>query len=107
MYATLETYEEHDVGCPKRHVREDFKMLETPEGRRKKRNSVMRKYYNPNKPYEYLFDNRYNRYPFGIDYKSDQDPSRHLFSYPAPGSSTRVLYCDAPPNLWHLCDDDY
>lgn len=105
MYATLETYEEHDIGCSKHHVREDFKLLETPEGRRKKRNNMM--YYNPDKPYEYMFDNRYNRYPFGIDYQSDQDSSRHLFSYPMSDSTTRVLYCDAPPDLWRLCDDEY
>lgn len=119
MYATLETYDLHDPKCPHYHsggcgggVREGFEIMNpTPaEARRRARGGRGIdgcRPYDPSSPYRYMFDPRYNPYPYDPDYKVvDGDGKRHLFSYPSAGSTTRVLYCDAPPQMWEFCDDD-
>jgi hypothetical protein len=65
-------------------------------------------------PYRYMFDPHYNRFPYGPEYEvvdGEDDGKRYLnvpaYSYPASDSTTRVLYCDAPPKVWELCDDSY
>lgn len=155
MYATLETYEQHDIYCPMReHYEESMPKtsqrqrkltVDTPELRRKRRGGMgidsLRKTetregftpnpdrvrkpskerkdipckpYDPELPYRYMFDPRYNKYPYDPDYQvvdGEDYGQRYLnvpaYSYPASDSTTRVLYCDAPPKLWEFCDDAY
>lgn len=153
MYATLETYEQHDFHCPKYHTRENYEgdqpsphrqarrvFIDTPELRRKRRGgmgidslkpnirenftpqpNLLRKPQRPSckpydaaLPYRYMFDPHYNKYPYGPDYKvvdGEDDGKRFLnvpaYSYPDFDSTTRVMYCDAPPKIWELCDDSY
>lgn len=129
MYATLETYDLHDVQCPlRKQVKEGFELKEkdkknkkqlfvdSPDARRKRRggkgvdNDLS---YDPFLPYMYMFDPRhFNKFPYGQDYKvvdGEEDGKQYLnvYSYPSTGSSTRVMYCDAPPKLWEFCDDDF
>lgn len=146
MYATLETYEQHDPQCHQ-HTQENYeakqtrsnRKVDTPELRRKRRGGMgidsLRKTetredysqrkpekeavaacqpYDPSSPYRYMFDPKYNKWPYGPDYKvvdGEDDGRRYLnvpaYSYPASGSTTRVLYCDAPPKIWEFCDDSY
>jgi hypothetical protein len=125
MYATLETYDLHDEKCPHYRgggcgggvVREGFEVrpklkltTDTPEARRKRRSGKGIdgcRPYDPYNPYRFMFDSRYNPFPYDPDYKVD-DNGRHLniYSYPSSDSTTRVLYCDAPPHMWEFCDDD-
>lgn len=153
MYATLETYEQHDPQCPNDYpMRENYEevakprktpYVDTPELRRKRRGGrgidSLRKTdtrenypsshpdnkhkreeaaacqpYDPASPYRYMFDPHYNKWPYDPDYKvvdGGDDGWQYLnvpaYSYPDAGSSTRVLYCDAPPKIWELCDDAY
>ena len=162
MYATLETYDLHDLDCPKYYTRENYEgqepikprrkepIIDTPESRRKRRggmgidslkknqiregftpnpNMVQKPFkhkerkqkpeaackpYDPELPYRYMFDPHYNKYPYGPQYDvvdGEDDGKRYLnvpaYSYPASDSTTRVLYCDAPPKIWELCDDSY
>lgn len=115
MYATLETYDLHDRHC--RLVKEKFTLpKETSYERRRRQRGGMGidgcKPYDPSRPYRYMFDSRYNKYPYDPDYKlvdgkeTDQQ-YLNVFSYPSYNSSTRVKYCNAPPHVWQLCDDDY
>lgn len=131
MYATLGTYDLHDPKCSysetKEHfgeIREHFTpnpkivMIDTPELRRKRRGGRgidmhICQPYDPESPYRYMFDPHYNKYPYDPDYKvvdGEDDGKRYLnvptFSYPDAGSTTRVRYCDAPPKIWELCDDE-
>ena len=167
MYATIETYDQHDLHCPKYYSRENYEeqgehvkprqrqiMVDTPELRRKRRgglgiDSILKtetregftpnpklvrkpskqqkeikqqhakavaacQPYDPEQPYRCMFDPHYNRYPYGPQYEvvgGEDDGKRYLnvpaYSYPAPDSTTRVLYCDAPPKIRELCDDSY
>lgn len=160
MYASLETYDQHDVHCPQYYRRENFEepvphkarrstqpYIDTPELRRKRRGGMgidgirsrtktrenfkhipqktthqvqetakksSCQPYDASHPYRYMFDPHYNKYPYGPDYKlvdGEDEGKRYLnvpaYSYPDYGSSTRVMYCDAPPKLWELCDDSY
>lgn len=122
MYATLGSYsscpcshshEEHDV------VREgftnNFTKIDTPESRRKRRGGKGVdgcKPYDASQPYRYMFDPRYNRYPYDPNYTvvDGQDDGKQylnvVYSYPSSGSSTRVLYCDQAPEMWRFCDDE-
>lgn len=129
MYATLETYDLHDVKCPtmRKPVKEGFQLkdkdkkkkqlfIDSPDSRRKRRggkgldNDLT---YDPFLPYMYMFDPKhFNRYPYGQNYKvvdGEDDGKQYLnvYSYPSVGSSTRVLYCDAPSKLWEFCDDEF
>lgn len=130
MYATLETYDQHDPQCPRQsQIREGFTIqknerkkkeitIDTPASRRMKRNGkgidgLACKPYDASRPYQYMFDPHYNQYPYDPDYKvvDGGDDGRQylnlLFSYPSYESSTRVRYCNAPPEMWQFCDDDY
>jgi hypothetical protein len=165
MYATIETYDQHDLHCPNYYSRENYEeqqpvkprrkelMIDTPELRRKRRGGLgidsMKKHevregftphpnrvrkpstpktrkqqlhakaaacqpYDPELPYRYMFDPHYNKYPYGPQYDvvdGEDDGKRYLnvpaYSYPDSDSTTRVLYCDAPPKIWELCDDSY
>lgn len=156
MYATLETYEQHDPQCQNDYpMRENYEEVEkpkkktlyvdTPELRRKRRggmgiDSLLKtdtrenyslsplktekkkkkmeaavcQPYDPVLPYRYMFDPHYNKWPYDPDYKvvdGEDDGRQYLnvpaYSYPDAGSSTRVMYCDAPPKIWELCDDAY
>lgn len=125
MYATLETYDLHDPKCQQhRVVRENFKIIkpknyfiDTPELRRQRRGGKGIdgcKPYDEKQPYLYMFNSSYNQFPYDPDYKvvdGQDDGKRYLnvplFSYPSSESTTRVLYCDAPPKMWEFCDDDY
>lgn len=129
MYATLETYDLHDPKCPLYHnggcggnvgcVREGFeptpkprRPTPSPEARRRARGGRGIdgcRPYDPYSPYRYMFDPRYNPYPYGHDYKivdGEDDGKRYLPSYPSTESTTRVFYCDAAPPMWQFCDDD-
>lgn len=130
MYATLETYDQHDPQCPRQNqIRESFTLKKekdrgkmpttnTPSSRRKKRggkgiDGLACKPYDASRPYQYMFDPHYNEWPYDPDYKvvDGEDDGRQylnvLFSYPSHGSSTRVRYCNAPPEMWRFCDDEY
>lgn len=164
MYATIETYDQHDLHCPNYYSRENYEeqqpvkprrkqvVVDTPEARRKRRggmgmdsikknqiregftpnpNQVRKpstqkernkqqaqaaacKPYDPELPYRYMFDPHYNEFPYGPQYDvvdGEDDGKRYLnvpaYSYPASDSTTRVLYCDAPPKIWEFCDDNY
>lgn len=123
MYATLETYDLHDPKCPHYHgggcggggvVREGFEAMKPspPEARRRARGGRGIdgcRPYDPSSPYRYMFDPRYNPYPYDPDYRvvdGEDDGKRYLPSYPSAGSTTRVFYCNAPPEMWGFCDDD-
>ena len=130
MYATLETYDLHDPQCDHYKTKENFEIIredftpnpkkafiDTPELRRKRRGGRgidSCKPYDPTFPYRYMFDPHYNKFPYDPDYKvvdGEDDGKRFLnvpmFSYPDLDSTTRVMYCDAPPKIWELCDDAY
>lgn len=124
MYATLETYDQHDPGCPQHlgEIKENFTpnpklFIDTPAARRKRRGGAgidQCKPYDPLLPYRYMFDPHYNKFPYDPDYKvvdGEDDGEKHLnvpaYSYPSYSSSTRVLYCDKPPTIWEFCDDTY
>jgi hypothetical protein len=100
----------------KKETRENF--TPNPDLVKKARKEENRKEqcrpYDPSRPYRYMFDPHYNKYPYGPDYKvvdGEDDGKRYLnvpaYSYPDYGSTTRVLYCDDPPKLWEFCDYDY
>lgn len=129
MYATLETYDLHDPKCKyNSSVRENFTItpkkqkkifIDTPELRRKRRggkgiDGMFCQPYDEKYPYMYMFNPRYNKFPYDPDYKvvDGQDDGKRflnvpLFSYPSSDSTTRVLYCNDPPKMWEFCDDDY
>jgi hypothetical protein len=135
MYATLETYDLHDAHCEKNKVRENFMLkpkpktskrkqqkeffVDTPELRRQRRggkgwDGLFCQPYDEKHPYMYMFNPRYNKYPYDPNYKvvdGEDDGKRYLnvplFSYPSSESTTRVLYCNDPPKLWEFCNDDY
>lgn len=125
MYATLESYDQHDIHCPRQNepVREGFTtknvITDTPQFRKKRRGGkgidglVSCKPYDPARPYEYMFNPNFNPYPYDPHYTvvdGADDGKQYLnllFSYPSSESSTRVRYCNAPPEMWQFCDDDY
>lgn len=120
MYATLETYDQHDPKCPQQNqTRENFTLQKTPSpaSRRLKRNGkgidgLACKPYDTSRPYKYMFDPHYNEWPYDPDYKVEDDNGGKqylnlMFSYPSYESSTRVKYCNAPPEMWEFCNDDY
>jgi hypothetical protein len=126
MYATLDTYDQHDAQCPRQKevVREGFTLtktkkpliIDTPQARKERRGGKgidSCRPYDPARPYEYMFNPHFNPYPYDPDYRvvdGGDDGKQYLnvlFSYPSSESSTRVRYCDGPPEMWHFCDDDY
>lgn len=130
MYATLETYDLHDPQCPQYHTKENYEgppvrpsrkpkliVVDTPQDRRKRRGGGgidHCKPYDPLLPYRYMFDPHYNKYPYGPEYNlvdGEDYGKRYLnvpaYSYPDYDSTTRVLYCDAPPKIWEFGDPSY
>jgi len=124
MYATLETYDEHDNSCPfqQKQIKENFEIIPLkPKTCKKKKKRglgidaiIECQPYNEKQPYLYMFDPYYSEFPYDPDYQpvnseDDVEGARYLDifpSYPSSDSTTRVFYRDFQPVEWEYINSD-